>query len=128
MVGMGGLTQLTADQIPKVDKVYMVTYVDHTDVMMECLDASIEGHTFMEGKKGEGTVAIDFDKIRTVFFKIKDNDLYGYLRLYDGSETVLSLNKEWKAFGRSKYGTYQIKLADLKKMVIAPQPVSGQSR
>jgi len=79
---------------------------------------SIQGKTFMEGKKGEGTYTIPFEKIKSILFTIKNAELKGYIQLKDNTVTELILNKDYKAYGRTKYGTFQIKLVDLKKMTL----------
>ncbi len=40
------------------------------------------------------------------------------VKLRDGGTHEFTLNKTQKAFGRTKYGTFQIKLSDSKKLVI----------
>jgi hypothetical protein len=40
------------------------------------------------------------------------------VKLLDGRTYEYTLNKTQKVFGRTKYGTFQIKLSDLKKLVI----------
>lgn len=44
--------------------------------------------------------------------------LIGIVKLRDGGTSELNLNKTQKAYGRTKYGTFQLKMADLKKLVI----------
>lgn len=41
------------------------------------------------------------------------------MKLRDGSTVQLMLLKNQKAYGQTKYGTFQIKLSDLKKMTIS---------
>ncbi len=123
LAGMGSLAEGPADKVPKVNKNYHATYIDQLDVMTECTEVSIEGNTFIEGKRGEGSLAIDFGRIKNILFRMSDNELIGQVRLFDGSETVLTLKKDKKAYGRTRYGAFQIRLADLKKMVISPAPV-----
>ncbi len=53
-------------------------------------------------------------------FLFTNGELRASARLLDGSEVVLNVNKDRKAFGKTKYGTFQIKLSDLKKMSIHP--------
>lgn len=117
VLGMGVIGEGPANKIPVPDKKYTVTFVDQMDVVMECSDVSIEGNTFVDGKRGEGIVAIPFDRIRSVLFQMEGKDLRGLIKLTDDTEVDLVLNKDRKAFGRTKYGTYQIKLSSLKKMI-----------
>ena len=106
------------DKIPVPDKKFNATFVDQMDVIAECREVSIDGKTFMEGKKGEGIHAVPFDRISRVSFRMQENKLYGNLTLKDGSSLELTLNKEHKAYGRTKYGTFQVKLSSLKRMIL----------
>ena len=48
--------------------------------------------------------------------------LNGVIKLNDGSIVELALNKDSRAYGRTKFGTFQIRLADLKKIIIGGSP------
>jgi len=108
----------STDKIPIPEKEFSATFVDQMDVVVECRDASIEGKTFVEGKKGEGVYIVDFDRIKQVNFRMQENRLYGNIILKDGNSLELVLNKERKAYGRAKYGMFQVKLSSLKQMVL----------
>ncbi len=126
LLGMGGLTETPADKVPPTSRSFAATYIDQMDVVTECTEASIDGKTYIEGRRGEGKLAIDFEKVRSILFRMKDGELTGTVSLLDGSETVIVVNKDRKAYGRAKYGAFQIKLSDLKKMALSPAP--GRSR
>jgi hypothetical protein len=115
-MGMGVIGDSPTNKIPVPDKKYTVTFIDQMDVVTECSEVSIEGNTFIDGKRGEGTYAIAFDRIRSVLFRMKERELRGAVQLKDGSEIELVLNKDRKAYGKTEFGTFQIKLANLKKM------------
>ncbi len=108
----------STDRIPIPEKEFSATFVDQMDVTVECRDASIEGKTFVEGKKGEGVYIVDFDRINQVNFRMQEDRLYATILLKDGNSLELVLNKERKAYGRAKYGTFQVKLSSLKRMVL----------
>jgi len=119
LLGMGTLQgPATPEKIPIPVKKYFAVYVDQTDVITECSEASIDGATFLEGKKGEGTYTFSFDNIDQVSFRVNAEQLIGSVKLRDGSTSELYLKKTQKAYGLTKYGTFQIKMADLKKLVI----------
>jgi hypothetical protein len=121
LLGMGSLQGTASpEKIPVPVKKYTVVFLDQMDVATECSEASIEGTTFLEGKKGEGTFTISFDSIDQISFHMNAERLTGMVKLRDGGTSELTLNKTRKAFGRTKYGTFQIKLSDLKKLVIRP--------
>jgi len=119
LLGMGSLQgPATPEKIPIPVKKYFAIYVDQTDVITECSEASVDGSTFLEGKKGEGTYTISFDNIDQVSFRVNAEQLIGIVKLRDGGTSELNLNKTQKAYGLTKYGTFQIKMTDLKKLVI----------
>ena len=120
LLAMGPLSgESSPDKIPVPTKKFTATFIDQTDVITECRDVSIEGGTFIEGKRGEGTYAIPFENIRSILMRMTDGKLKGLAMLHDGSTMELNLNKNQKSFGHTKYGTFQIRLEDLKKMIIA---------
>jgi hypothetical protein len=122
LMGMG---DAPPGKVPKTDRNFAATYVDQMDVKTECTEVSVDGNTFIEGKRGDGNLAIGFEKIKSILFRMKNNELLGYVTLYDGSETIIMLDKKKKAYGRTPAGAFQINLSDLKKMIINPRQVSG---
>lgn len=109
-----------SDRVPIPQKKFAATFVDHSDIVTDCTDASIEGYTYLDGKKGGGVYTVDFERLKSIVFLFNNGELRASARLLDGSELVLNVNKDRKAFGKTKYGTFQIKLSDLKKMLIHP--------
>ncbi len=120
LVGMGNsiFGEDPADKIPIPEHKFTAIYIDQMDVITECKEVSIQGKTFLEGKRGKGTHAIPFEKIKNILFVIKNGELKGRIQLKDKSKTELILKKDHKAYGHTKYGTFQIKLINLKKMIL----------
>lgn len=123
LMGMGSVQgPASPDKIPSTVKKYNATFVDQLDVVTECREVSLEGATFLEGKRGEGTYTISFDNIDQVLFRMKSDQLTGIVKLRNGSTSELIVTKSQKAYGRTQYGTFQIRLADLKKLIIGVPP------
>jgi hypothetical protein len=119
LLGMGSPRgEGSPEKIPVPVKKYRTSFIDQTDVMTECRDVSIEGGTFIEGKRGDGIYTISFDNINYVTFRLNEGRLYGLIKLNDGNTVELILNKDQRAYGLTKFGTFQIKLLDLKKLTI----------
>jgi len=114
LVGMGSGAP---GDIPKTPKNFSVTYIDQSDISTDCTEASIAGKIFLEGKKGEGTYTVSFENIKSVIFLSKNGFLTGSIKMKDGGYVEIIINKDQKAYGRTKYGSFQIKLIDLKKMI-----------
>lgn len=123
LLGLGSLQgPASPDKIPVPVKKYTATILDQMDVVAQCSDVSIEGETFLEGKRGEGNYTISFDNIEQILFLFNADRLTGIVKLRDGGSSELTLNKSQKLYGRTRYGTFQIKLQDIKKLAIdAPQ-------
>lgn len=124
-LGMGSLQEpMKNDHIPKPAKNFTVTYIDQMDMMTECTEASIEGNIFIEGKRGEGTYAVSFEKIKEVTFFKDKGQFKALLKLRDGVTIDLGvLTKAQRAYGKTKYGTFQIKLENVKKMIFGREIV-----
>lgn len=121
-LGMGSAGSTGAPgKIPVPAKKFTATVIDEMDVATEARDISIEGETFLEGKKGEGTFTISFENIKFVNFLMNDGKLIGHVQMRDGKTVQLELKKKQKMFGKTPYGTFQISLGDLKKVTLTGQ-------
>lgn len=119
LTAMGAFQSQSPEKIPVPEKKYFATFIDQTDIMTDCRNVSIDGETFLEGKRGNGTNTISFEIIAEVSFLLEGEKLTGTVKLRDGNAIQLSLNKNQRAYGHTKYGTYQIKLAELKQMTLS---------
>jgi ABC-type Na+ efflux pump permease subunit len=120
LLGMGSQGGTPADKIPVPARKFIATLVDQMDITTQCSDVSIEGGTALQGKVGEGTYTVDFENIQEVVFRQHSEKLNGQVKMRDGSSIELIIGKDKKAYGRTKFGTFQIRLNDLKKMIIEP--------
>ena len=118
LTAMSALQNQSPEKIPVPAKKFFATFIDLTDVTTDCREVSIEGETFLEGKRGNGSSSIAFDNITEISFLQEGDKLYGMIKLKDGNAIRLALNKNQKAYGHTRYGTFQIKLSELKKMVL----------
>lgn len=119
MLGMGSMLENDSpEKIPIPSEKFDATYIDQMDVITECSEVSINGKTFIEGKKGEGLYTINFKDIREIVFLKKEDKLRGIVNLLNDESVDMILNNDHKAYGKTKYGTFQIVLAKLNKMII----------
>ena len=118
LLGMSGVGNESPARIPIPEKNFLASFMDHSDIVTEATMVTIDGGTFLEGKRGEGTYTIAFENIRYADFLLQKEELTARIILKDGSTQVLTVNKKAKAYGKTKYGTFQIRLADLKRMTI----------
>jgi len=119
ILGMGSMTGSgTPDKIPVAEKKFNATFIDQMDIITTCTDVSIEGKTYIEGRKGKGVYTIPFEEIESVTFLSKGDELRVLLRLRNESADELILDADRKAYGRTGHGTFQIGLGDIKKMIL----------
>ena len=119
VLGMGSMTgDDSPDRIPVTEKKFSATFVDQMDVVTRCTDVSIEGKTFIEGTKGKGTYTIPFEKIKSVRFFLKGGELKGFILLKNNNRDELILDEDYKVYGRTNSGTFQIGLSGLKKIIM----------
>ncbi len=119
LAGMSSLSGQSPEKVPVPAKKFTATVIDQTDMITDLRDVSINGGTFLEGKRGEGTAAISFDNIYEVSFRLDGEKLSGSIKLRDGNAVELMLDRNQRAYGHTKYGTFQIKLSDIKKITIS---------
>jgi len=118
-LGMGSRTGGDSpEKIPVPLKKFRASFIDQMDVLTPCANVSIDGATYLQGKRGEGNYTIGFDRIASVVFRLSEGRLIGVVKMRDGASLELILNGSQKACGSTDYGTFQIKLQDLKKMTI----------
>lgn len=123
LTGMGSLQgPASPEKIPVPAKKFTAVVLDQMDVSAQFSEASIEGATFLEGKRGEGNHTLSFDHIEQVLFRLQADRLTGIVKLRDGGSTELTLDANQKLYGRTRYGTFQIKLRDIKKLQIEVPP------
>ena len=118
IMAMSSLGGDSPDKIPVPTKKFQGSFVDQMDVITDAKEISIDGGTFLEGKRGEGTFTVAFENIQYVSFLLRDEKLIAMVKLREGSSLELVINKKAKAYGKIKFGTFQIKLLDLKRITI----------
>jgi len=125
LAGMGSMFgDGQTDKIPVPEQKIQAIFLDQMDVATACTNVSLQGNTFIEGKRGAGTYTVPFDQILEIVFLMKGEELKGMVRLKNGDPVELVLNKDHRAYGRTVYGTFRIRLGELKKMSFPTEPSS----
>ncbi|MBN1829070.1 MAG: hypothetical protein JW884_07985 [Deltaproteobacteria bacterium] len=117
LMGMGSLGERD-DAIPVPDKNYSATFIDQLDIRTECTGVSIDGNTYIKGKRGKGSHTITLDTVSEMKFFKKGSTLTVAVVLRTGATVELTLAGEEKAYGKSSYGLFKISLAELKSMIV----------
>jgi len=117
LTGMGGMEERPSDRVPTPENNFSATFIDKQDVVTKIMQVSRQGEVFLLGKKGKGTVTVSFKKINTVEFKNEKNMMTAVIELTNGKNIELKVDKNHTFYGKVDFGTFQIKTADLKKII-----------
>lgn len=122
LTGMGGLGGTPANKIPTPEKDFSATIIDKQDVVTKCKQVSREGDVFFLGKKGMRmrTVTIPFKKVKIAEFESRKGVVTAVLKLIDGQTIEIEMDKSQRFYGVANFGTFQIEVTDLKKVIFIP--------
>jgi hypothetical protein len=119
LMGMGGLDfNEKPGEIPIPDRDVTATITDVDGTLLTLSQFSLNGQTVLNGKLGAGKVAIPLIQIKVLTIWTDAKALLAKVELSDQSSLTLSLDRGQTAFGRLKYGIYQIRIDQLKKVEI----------
>ncbi|MBW1708996.1 MAG: hypothetical protein JRG97_03930 [Deltaproteobacteria bacterium] len=116
--GMSSIEGDSPEGVPVPAKKFSAIIVDQADVRSEVDSFSIDGFTFISGNRGKGTFSIAFDKLESIDFRFLDERLEALINLKEGRTIALEVDKNLDCYGRTDFGTYRIKLGDIKRLVI----------
>ena len=117
-LGMGGMGSDQVVSIPEPDFNYRATLVDQADVSMDLEKFSCEGQTYLSGTLGKAEISIDFEKIRSIFFLLDDKHLLANVKLTDGRNETISVDKKQPCYGVSSYADVKIEMQHIKVITL----------
>ena len=117
-LGMGGMGSDQVVNIPEPDVNYKATLVDQADVSMELEKFSCAGLTFLSGTLGKAEISIDFEKIRSIFFLLDDQNLKAQIHLNDGRTETVIVDKKQPCYGASSYADVKIEMQHIKTITL----------
>ncbi len=120
LLGMGGLGGTPVEKVPTPDKDFHARVVDRDGVQTSLSEFSQDGKTFLAGKRGEGLVAVPFDKISQVQFRTEGNLVAAKVSLRDQHSVEIMVEKQSRFYGKTDFGTFQIETKDLKSISFQP--------
>jgi hypothetical protein len=119
LLGMGKMeTNGKPEEIPVPDREVTAVVVDLEGVTLHLSQFSINGQTVLSGKLGAGKAAVPFSQIKTVTLEPEAKALRARVDLADNQTVNLILDRGLTAYGRTRFGTYQVQLDQLKKIEI----------
>lgn len=119
LMGMGDLKEhKSPGEIPVPDLNFQAVVTDSGGIVARLTHVSLDGRTYIVGKKGNATVTMDFDKINEMVFVSHGDKLSATVKLKGGLEEKIDLESSAVLTGRTQYGTYQIESKDIRVLKI----------
>ncbi len=116
LTGMGKSGKYNLVKVPKTDKNFKVNIIDITGVSVCLENFSIEGKTNVFGVYGKSDVSIDFDKIVSINFILKEKWVKASVNLCNGTTMNILINKRKKCFGISSFANFKIYISNIKSL------------
>ncbi len=118
LTGMGGLGGAPEGTVPKTDENIKAQLVDRSGVSTELTRFSMGGKVFLEGKRGEGQLSVQFHDLKEVSFGPVSGDMApAELLLKSGSRVQLKVPKGAMFNGDAGAGAFQIPAHDVSRIV-----------
>ena len=119
LMGMGGFdSNEKPGEIPIPDKEVIASITDVEGTLITLSQFSLNGQTVLKGKLGAGKVTIPFSQIKVLTIWPDSKALQAKVELVDQSVQLLALDRGQTVFGRLKFGIYQIRIEQLRKVEI----------
>ncbi|UCG67518.1 MAG: hypothetical protein JSW12_11310 [Deltaproteobacteria bacterium] len=125
-VGMGGVGEEKLTKIPEPDDNFSATLIDQRDVSSHITLFSLEGQTFLSGKRGGAMVSIPFGNIKEINFYARGRDIFAMVTMKKEPQVELEMEKDRVFYGQLSYGLLSIKVEYVKKTTI--HSLAGQER
>ena len=117
LTGMGDIGGTPGGTSPTPEKEFSATFIDRQDITTQCTRVSRNGKVFIVGKKGRGTVAVPFERIKEVEFVNRNDMVTAIILLTNGKSVEIQVDKSQIFYGHTDFGSFHIELVDLKKIV-----------
>ena len=118
MMGMGDIGGDTNNNIPLPNKDFKAIITDVNKVETDCSFVSINGKDYLKGKRGAASVTIPFENIASM--KVKpvgdEKEVKAEVALHDGSTINLRVDCNCDVYGKTAFGTIQIKMYDISEI------------
>ena len=116
--GMGGLGEQDPTKIPEPLHDFSATVVDQRDIASDITLMSLDGQTFLIGKRGGATVSIPFENIEAIEFSMSGKDVYAAVTMKGQPRVALKMERDRVVYGQLSYGNFAIKVEYIRKIII----------
>ena len=117
-VGMGGVGEEKLTKIPEPDDNFSATVIDQRDVSSRITLFSLEGQTFLSGKRGGAIVSIPFENIKEINFYARGRDIFAMVTMKKEPQVELEMEKDRAFYGQLSYGLLFIKVEYVKNITV----------
>jgi hypothetical protein len=126
LLGMGGLGGRPQGTAPKPEENIRALIVDRAGVRTEVRQFSLEGNVFLDGRRGDGQMTVFFKNLRGITFGRVEGEVVSAELHYNNGETLrLNVRKRRVFYGDTRYGTFQIRAGNIRKIEFSPLPSQG---
>jgi len=116
-LGMGGFGgSQVVNKIPKPDRPFHVQIIDSEDVSYEVDEFSVDGLTFAPVMLGKAEMAIDFGKIKTLSFRLRDDKIEAIVEYKNGNLKNVTVDPNVRFYGRTPWGNMRLSARDIREI------------
>ncbi len=101
-------------RIPQPQANYQARITDMEGVSTTLSNFSIDGQVFVMGNLGDGTLAVPFDKVKSLQLVKQGEVMKARLTLHQEKPVDLTIKPSFKVTGKTQYGNYRITLGQVK--------------
>lgn len=101
-------------RIPEPEANYKARVTDMMGVITMLSEFSIDGQVYVMGNLGDGTLAVPFDKIKSLQLVKQGETMKVHLTLHQDKPVDLTMKPSFKLTGKTQYGNFRIDLGKVK--------------
>lgn len=118
LTGMGNLGGTPVGTVPETKENIKARVVDRSGVSTELSRFSMDGEVFLEGRRGEGKMSVQFRDLEEAGFgPVSGEDVPADLLLRSGNRHQLKVRKNAIFYGDTGYGAFRITAGDVSRIV-----------
>jgi len=103
-------------RIPEPEQNYRARVIDMEGVSVDLTNFSIDGQVFVLGNLGDGSLAVPFEKVKSIDLVKKGEAMQAHLTLHKEKPVDLNVKAALNAYGKTEYGNFRIKLGQVKSI------------
>jgi len=113
-----GTTGRGPGEIPIPSKDFSAVIVDRQSIATQVTQISFNGQATLQGTRGEGSLIIPFDRIKTISFSDADTQKRrARITFKDAGESVdVIVDGQLKVYGKSRFGAFEITTKNIQRI------------